>query len=112
MQTNWVISAMDCKVQENGMTNVVTNVHWRLRGVKPHEGTTYTAEEYGCTAVGEPDPLTFTPFEELTQEQVVGWLEQVLDVAAMTTRLEQNIDLQINPVVQTLPPAWMTSPQN
>ena len=112
MQTNWVISAMDCKVQENGLSNVVTNVHWRFQGTEVHEGKTYAAEEYGATAVGTPDPLTFTPFEELTKEQVVGWLEETLDVEAMTARLEANIDLQINPVVQTLPPAWATGPQN
>ncbi len=88
------------------MTNVVTNVHWRFKGIEEHEGVTYHAEQYGCTAVGTPDPLTFTPFEELTEEQVIGWLESELDVESMTASLEQNINLQINPVTTTLTPAW------
>lgn len=92
------------------MTNVVTNVHWRFQCTKEQDGKTYFAEEYGCTFIGDPDPLSFTPFEELTQEQVVGWLDQTVPVTAMTARLEENINLQINPVVKTLPPAWITPP--
>lgn len=106
MQTNWVISAMDCKVQDNNLTNVVTNVHWRFQGTEVNNGKTYSAEEYGCTFIGDPDPASFTPFEELTPEQVTAWLEQNLDVDAMTARLLENINLQITPVVQTLPPSW------
>jgi hypothetical protein len=57
-----------------------------------------------------PDPENFTPYDQLTEEQVVGWLEAELDVPAMTASLQENIDLQINPVVVTLPPAWNTPP--
>lgn len=110
MTINWIISAMDCTVQENGFSNIVTNVHWRFRGEQVEDSVTYTAEEYGCTFIGQYDPLNFTPFEELTEETVVGWLEANLDVAAMTTRLQENINLQINPVVKTLPPAWTQQP--
>jgi hypothetical protein len=42
----------------------------------------------------------------LTKEQVVGWLEAELDVEKMNESLQENINLQINPVTVTLPPAW------
>lgn len=106
MTTDWVISAMECKVHEEDMTDVVIIVHWRYQARELHEEKEYFAETYGATSVGMPDPETFTPFDQLTKEQVVGWLEAELDVDQMNTSLQENINLQINPVTVTLPPAW------
>ena len=108
MTTNWVISAMDCKVQEGDMSDVVTTVHWRFQGNETNADKNYFAENYGATTVGTPDPQSFTPFDQLTQEQVVAWLEQKLDVLKMTSVLQENINLQINPVDVTLTPPWVT----
>lgn len=112
MITNWVISAMDCKVQEGDMSDVVITVHWRFQGNETSNGKNYFAESYGATTVGMPDPQTFTPFDQLTQEQVVGWLEQELDVTTMTATLQENINLQINPTNVTLTPPWINSPSS
>jgi len=110
MTTNWVISAMECRVHEENMDDVVIIVHWRYQARELHEEKEYFAETYGAASVGMPDPENFTPYDQLTEEQVVGWLEAELDVPAMTASLQENIDLQINPVVVTLPPAWNTPP--
>jgi hypothetical protein len=106
MTTDWVISAMECRVHEENMDDVVIIVHWRYQARELHEEKEYFAETYGAASVGMPDPENFTPYDQLTEEQVVGWLEAELDVPAMTAILQENIDLQINPVVVTLPPAW------
>ncbi len=106
MQTNWTISAMDCLLQNGNLTNVVTNVHWRFKGTQVHEGVTYTAEQYGVTYVGEPNEEDFVVYEDLTEEEVVGWLALFLDISAMTQALQDNIDKQINPVVVTRVPSW------
>jgi hypothetical protein len=106
MTTDWVISAMECRVHEENMDDVVIIVHWRYQARELHEEKEYFAETYGAASVGMPDPENFTPYDQLTEEQVVGWLEAELDVPAMTASLQENIDLQINPVVVTLPPAW------
>ena len=39
----WVIEAMNCVPQEDGQTDVVITVHWRLNGT---DGTN-TATDYG-----------------------------------------------------------------
>lgn len=106
MTTDWVISAMECRVHEENMDDVVIIVHWRYQARELHEEKEYFAETYGATSVGMPDPETFTPFDQLTKEQVVGWLEEELDVDQMNASLQENINLQINPVTVTLPPAW------
>lgn len=109
METNWVISAMECKVHEEDMTDVVILIHWRYQAREINAEKEYFAETYGATSVGMPDPESFTPFDELTEEQVVNWLEAELDVPKMTESLQENINLQINPVTVTLSPAWNQS---
>jgi hypothetical protein len=53
-----------------------------------------------------PTGEDFTPYEELTKDQVCGWLENVLDVPTMEESLDKQLDLLINPVNVTLPPPF------
>jgi hypothetical protein len=112
MEFNWIISAMDCKIHEGEMTDVVQTVHWRYNATEIVPATsgstekTYFAETYGASQVGEPTPEDFTSYSDLTKEQVVGWLEEVLDITTMQENLTNQINLQINPVNVTLPPPF------
>lgn len=106
MEFNWVISAMDCKIQEGEMTDVVQTVHWRYNATEIVDGKSYFADIYGATNVGEPTPENFTSYSDLTKEQVVSWLEAELDVVSMQENLTKQIELQINPVDVTLPPPF------
>ena len=106
MVLDWIISAMDCKIHEGEMTDVVQTVHWRYNATDVVEEKTYFAEMYGATAVGEPTPENFTDYNSLTKEQVVGWLEETLDVTTMQENLTKQIELQINPIDVTLPPPF------
>ncbi len=97
---------MDCKVQEGQMTDVVQTVHWRYNATEIVNETTYFAETYGASITEEPTPDNFTSYSDLTKEQVVGWLEEILDVASMQENLINQINLQINPINVTLPPPF------
>ena len=103
----WTISALDCKVKEEDLNDVVYTVHWRYRGTNENG---ITAETYGAQSVGTPDPDDFTPYDEITKEQVVSWLEASMDVDAMDVNLANQINLIINPVDVTLPLPWNTPP--
>ena len=96
----WKIPALDCRVSENGLSNIVKTVHWRLRG--EDEGGT-SAEVIGANQVGEPNPDNFTEYESLTEEIVVSWLEEVLDVIAYKETISETIDRKNNPTDITLP---------
>ena len=53
----------------------------------------------------------FTPYEQLTNSQVVGWIESSIDpevVSAWQTVITNNINEQINPTEQQLPLPWQT----
>jgi hypothetical protein len=106
MEFEWIISAMDCKIHEGEMTDVVQTVHWRYNATDIVDEKNYFAEMYGATAVGEPTPENFTSYPDLTKEQVVGWLEETLDVTSMQENLTKQIELKINPIDVTLPPPF------
>ena len=99
----WTFSAFDCKVDENGLQDVVTTVHWRYRGTDK-DGVTY--EIYGAQAVGEPNPDAFTPYPDISEEQVIGWMESVMDMEEMQKNIAEQIYLIKNPVNVTLPPPF------
>ena len=65
----WTVTAMDCYPQEGGNTDVVFTVHWTCAGT---DGT-YNASIYSTCSVPTPEG-TFTPYAQLTQSQVLGWV--------------------------------------
>jgi len=73
---NWIISALDCKVKQGTLENIVYVVHWRLNAFNEN----HTAETYGCTSMPDPNSTDFTDYENLSKEQIVSWLESVLGV--------------------------------
>jgi hypothetical protein len=96
----WTISALDCKVSEDNLQDVVYTVHWRYKATN-EDGI--SAETYGAQYILPPTEEDFTPYSELTKEQVIGWLEIYLNVPAITLDLDNQIELIINPVDVTPP---------
>lgn len=102
----WVITAMDAYPQQEGQTDVVFTVHWTLNGTdgNGHNGSVYGTVGVTYTA-GEP----FTPYAQLTQAQVTGWVTAALgaeQVAAYETNIDQQIQQQIAPTSVNLLPPW------
>ena len=61
----------------------------------------YTASSYGAEGF-QPDPESpdFVPFEQLTEADVIGWLEAKEDWAEeLEERLDAELDRMINPPV-------------
>jgi hypothetical protein len=96
----WTISALDCAVSKDGLTNVVETIHWRYRGTNENDTT---SEIYGAQSVGDPNPEEFTPYEDLTVEVVSQWLESIMDMEEMQQNIENQINELENPTHITLP---------
>jgi hypothetical protein len=105
----WVISQLNCAVESEGLPDVINTIHWRYQATQEHDGKIYFADTYGAASVGQPNPQNFIPYEDVTEEEVIGWLEEILPVEAMQEGLESNIALQINPVEVTLPLPWAST---
>lgn len=98
----WVISSMDTAPSEDTLTDVVKTVHYRYQA----EDGQYSAEVYGTMACATPSETDFTAYADLTYEQVCKWLEAGLDVQALETNLEAQIEYQKNPPIINLPLPW------
>ena len=98
----WTVTNMDCYPQEDGHSDVVFNVHWTCSGADGQ----YNGSVYSTCAV----PLsqgTFTPYANLTQNQVLGWIwANGVDQAATEAAVQTQIDNQINPPVVSPPLPW------
>jgi hypothetical protein len=107
---SWVISSLDCAVESEGLPNVINVIHWRYNATQVDGDKTYFADTYGSSSVEQPNPQNFIPYADVTEAEVIGWLEEILPVEAMQLALENNIALQINPVEITLPLPWVPAP--
>ena len=70
----WDCKTVDIHPQENDLTDVVYNIHWKLTG---KEGE-HEVEAIGTVAVALDPETPFIPFEDLTNEIIVGWTKEAM----------------------------------
>jgi hypothetical protein len=87
---NWSIQQLDRKTADG----FVTTAHWNCTST---DGD-FSANAYGTC--GFNGKLT-TPYEDLTQEQVLGWVWEQIDKAEIESNLTAQIGAQKNPVSAT-----------
>ena len=105
--TSWSITAMDCYPQEDGHTDVVFVAHWTCSGSQTASGQTYNGSVYSTCGVPAPTGSAFTPYDQLTEQQVLGWIwANGVDKTATEAAVQQQINNQINPPVVTPPLPW------
>jgi hypothetical protein len=104
---SWTISQLNCAVESEGLPDVINVIHWRYNATQVDGDKTWFADTYGASSVSQPNPQNFIPYADVTEAEVISWLEQILPVDAMQLALENNIALQINPVEVTLPLPWL-----
>ncbi len=89
----FVISDLVAKIQEGELSNIVETVHWRYQAADDVN----TADVYGSVGLDAPEPGSFIPSDQLTKETVISWLESKLDVEALKTGLDAQLDALANP---------------
>ena len=78
-------------------------VGWRCNATDE----SYTATIYSTCTLPPADPANFTPYADLTQDQVLGWVwANGVDRAATEAALAQMIENQKNPPVIQPPLPW------
>lgn len=103
--TTWGISQMNCYPELDGEIDVVFTVHWNLVAT---DGT-YSSSVYGSVGVNLDAGAPFTPYADLTEDQVIGWVQSALgaeQVAEYEAGVTSMVQAQINPPVVTPPLPW------
>ena len=104
----WNISQMDCYPQAEGETDVVFNCHWQCNGTQEQDGKTYSGSAFNTCRVTYTAGSPYTPYADLTQDQVLGWIwASGVDKDATEAAVQQQIDNAINPPVVTPPLPWL-----
>ena len=106
----WSINQMNAHIEAEGEQNVIFTVHWTYSGSEEVSGKMYSASQIGAQSFtyvkGEP----FIPYDnsEEFENVVIGWLEGALDIVAMRTSLEAQIQKQVTPVNEDLYFTWQS----
>jgi hypothetical protein len=100
---SWIIERLLVKPTEGSLTDVVITADWRCNGSQDN----YSGTCYGSTSFAPPSE-NFTPYPDLTQEQVLGWCwSNGVDKTAIEANVTQQIENQINPPVIAPPLPWL-----
>lgn len=91
--------------QEGTLQDVVIAANWlasdSVDGIEAQQG--------GLTELQPAEPGSFTPYDQLTEAQVLAWVQAVLgaeQVAAIEASLAAQIEYAKNPPVVTPPLPW------
>jgi hypothetical protein len=87
----WGITTLDRKTADG----FVTTAHWQATAVDGE----HTASIYSTCSW--EDGTVNTPYDQLTQETVLGWVWESVDKTATEAALAAQIEAQKNPVTST-----------
>ena len=97
MSFTWKIAALDYAVSQDGLSNVVTTVHWRC-SKEDENGNSGSA--YGTHSLPAPDPSNFVEGDNLDEFTVLSWM--TADMVAKADEgenpamaIESSVDAQI-----------------
>lgn len=105
----WRVGTMECYPTYQQEKDVVFTVHWDCLGSETVSGSTYNGRVYGSTGVTYHSGSEFTPYNQLTQDQVLGWVWESMGTEQKTNcenNVQTQINNQINPPVVILPLPW------
>jgi hypothetical protein len=99
----WIIERLLVKPTEGDKTDVVITADWRCNGLQDQ----YSGTCYGSASFAPPTG-NFTPYPDLTEQQVLGWCySNGVDQSAIEANVTQQIADQVNPPVIAPPLPWL-----
>jgi len=101
----WNISVLDCLPQSAEGADYVVTAHWQCNGV---DGD-YNGSVYSTCSFPVVEGTSFTPYADLTLDQVLGWIwANGVDKTATEAAVEQQIETQKNPPIVAPPLPWVS----
>jgi hypothetical protein len=111
MTINWIIERLLVRKVEGTYSDVVITADWRCNGTETigtgDDAKTYSGTCYGSASF-QPPTENFTPYEDLTEQQVLDWcFASGVDKTAIEANVTAQIQNQINPPVIAPPLPWV-----
>lgn len=100
--TTWAIANLERKLPDGNTPpdGQVYTAHWTASLEEQGE----SASAYGSVGFSDPDPSNYTPFDQLTEGEVLNWVFDALGVDQVTSiqeALYQQIQQKLNPTSAT-----------
>ena len=97
MSHTWKVAALDYAVSQDGLSNVVTTVHWTC-SKEDEDGN--LGHAYGTHGLPEPDPSNFVAWDNLDEFTVLSWMTSDMVAKAdegenPAMAIEASVDAQI-----------------
>jgi hypothetical protein len=107
----WIIERLLVRKVEGTYSDVVITADWRCNGTETigtgDDEKTYSGTCYGSASF-QPPSESFTPYEDLTEAQVLDWcFASGVDKTAIEANVSLQIADQINPPVIAPPLPWV-----
>lgn len=108
----WSVTSMPCYPQEDGKTDVVFEVFWNctgsdVEGTDPDTAQSYVGSVNGSTNVPYVQGQPYTPYSQLTKEQVLNWIYAAgVNKDEIEAQVQVQIDSRKVPPVVTPPLPW------
>jgi hypothetical protein len=111
MNISWIIERLLVRKVEGTYSDVVITADWRCNGTETigtgDDAKTYSGTCYGSASFAPPSE-NFTPYEDLTEQQVLDWcFANGVDKTAIEANVTQQINDQINPPIIAPPLPWL-----
>jgi hypothetical protein len=90
---NWQVVQMDRLTSDN----FVLTVHYNVSAT---DGT-YNASTYGTTSYTQVEGKIFVPYADLTEDEVIAWVQTSLGKDTVEASLQSQIDALKNPVQES-----------
>ena len=108
MNISWIIERLLVRKVEGTYSDVVITADWRCNGSQDQ----YSGTCYGSASFAPPSE-NFTPYDQLTEQQVLDWcFANGVDQAAIEANVSAQIENQINPPVIAPPLPWAAQPSS
>lgn len=104
MSLIWKIEVLCVKQDEVGKNDVVKVVHY---GAELIDGD-YKVERHGI-AMLDPPQQNFIPYENLTEEEVIQWVQSKLDVIEIENSMTQELETKKNPPIIAKELPWLSA---
>jgi hypothetical protein len=103
----WSILQVDVAPTLAGLSDVVTRLHWRLKGQRGSD----TAETYGTADLPAPaSPAAFIPLASVTEAHALEWIEGALGedrIAEMKSAILADLDQIATFAAVAMAPPWV-----
>jgi hypothetical protein len=109
MSYNWSIISMQCYPQHEGQDNVVFKVYFKITKLVTENEIPYLGLFNESVEIPFADSEAYTPYNELTEEQVIGWVKTALGEATVSlyeSKVDEQIERMTKPSTVSPPVPW------